>query len=238
MFCRPELPWLSFCILATYCFDTVFHAPMYFSMQFVKHFSSPEESEVPGFGTQRSKQCSFSFSTRRRAFCMAASCWIWRMICILLQSASVYGLGDLVRGGKHTGHFERQTCRSRLMSPFCRMYEVGDQKTRRSGIPMLVRSRCSFSKKLSTSRAPGPSHLDFLGSAPPPPQTPAVRGKATHHHRGQEPTTLKPQHVPVSLLHNSKLQLTAAILLPSATEARSSCILSATRRFREATAWG
>jgi hypothetical protein len=203
---------------------------MYFSMQFVKHFSSPDESEVPGFGTQRSKQCSFSFSTRRRAFCMAASCWIWRMICILLCNASVYGLSGWVRAGKHTGHSGRQTCRNRLMSPFCRIREVGEYEIGCSEYPMLVRAWCSFSKKLSTSRAPVPSHLDFLGSAPPP-QTPAARGKATHHHRGQEPTTLKPQHVSVSLLCHSKLRFTAAILLPSTAEASSSCILSATRRF-------
>lgn len=34
---------------------------MYFSMQAVKQDSSPFESEVPGLGTQRSKQCSLSF---------------------------------------------------------------------------------------------------------------------------------------------------------------------------------
>ena len=61
MFCSPAADWLSLCIRATYCFDTVFHALMYFSMQFVKHVSSPLESDVPGFGTQRSKQCSLSF---------------------------------------------------------------------------------------------------------------------------------------------------------------------------------
>lgn len=55
------LCWDSLCIRATYCFDTVFHELMYFSMQFVKQFSSPLESEVPGLGTQRSKQCSLSF---------------------------------------------------------------------------------------------------------------------------------------------------------------------------------
>jgi hypothetical protein len=46
---------------ATYCFETVFQAVMYFSMQVVKHDSSPLESEEPGLGTQRSKQCSLSF---------------------------------------------------------------------------------------------------------------------------------------------------------------------------------
>lgn len=34
---------------------------MYFSIQAVKHVSSPFESEAPGLGTQRSKQCSFNF---------------------------------------------------------------------------------------------------------------------------------------------------------------------------------
>ena len=53
--------WLSLCILATYCLLTVFQALMYFSMQFVKQPSSPLDSEVPGLGTQRSKQCSLSF---------------------------------------------------------------------------------------------------------------------------------------------------------------------------------
>ncbi len=34
---------------------------MYFSMQSVKQVVSDEESELPGLGTQRSKQCSLSF---------------------------------------------------------------------------------------------------------------------------------------------------------------------------------
>lgn len=76
---------------------------MYFSMHVVKQVSSPLEREVPGLGTQRSKQCSLSFwefqisisiflfldacsertSTSWRAFCIAASCWIWRMMVVL-----------------------------------------------------------------------------------------------------------------------------------------------------------
>jgi hypothetical protein len=96
---------------ATYCFDTVFQACIYFSMHEVKQVSSPFERDAPGLGTQRSKQCSFNFyriksvinlafqnerigswivflnclrtSTSMRAFCMAASCCTWRMICCL-----------------------------------------------------------------------------------------------------------------------------------------------------------
>ena len=52
---------LSLCIRATYCLLTVFQALMYFSMHDLKQPSSPLESEVPGLGTQRSKQCSFNF---------------------------------------------------------------------------------------------------------------------------------------------------------------------------------
>lgn len=52
---------LSLCIRATYCLLTVFQALMYFSMHDLKQPSSALESEVPGLGTQRSKQCSFSF---------------------------------------------------------------------------------------------------------------------------------------------------------------------------------
>jgi hypothetical protein len=98
---------LSRCIRATYCLLTVFQALMYFSMQLLKQPSSPLDRLVPGLGTQRSKQCSLSFwtsqygcaieeypwegpgrstSTSMRAFCMAASCCTWRMICILLSS--------------------------------------------------------------------------------------------------------------------------------------------------------
>lgn len=42
---------------------------MYFSMQDVKQVSSPFEREVPGFGTQRSKQCSLSFYKDIRKDC-------------------------------------------------------------------------------------------------------------------------------------------------------------------------
>lgn len=95
--------WLSRCIRATYCLDTVFHELMYFSMHAVKQPSSPLEREVPGLGTQRSKQCSFSFwgmleremqagylmcctSTSMRAFCMAASCWTCAMMALFLYT--------------------------------------------------------------------------------------------------------------------------------------------------------
>lgn len=111
---------LSRCIRATYCLLTVFQALMYFSMQLLKQPSSPLDSEAPGLGTQRSKQCSLSFwkhcqnksrrlgnekhgngrvcrtSTSMRAFCMAASCCTWRMICILLSSAIVMNLRSLI----------------------------------------------------------------------------------------------------------------------------------------------
>jgi len=62
---------------ATYCLETVFQAAMYFSMQELKHDSSPREREVEGFGTQRSKQCSFTFSINCLAFIIAASCLTW-----------------------------------------------------------------------------------------------------------------------------------------------------------------
>lgn len=51
----------SSCILWMYCLLTVFHAAMYFSIQLVKQLSSPFERFPPGFGTQRSKQCSLIF---------------------------------------------------------------------------------------------------------------------------------------------------------------------------------
>lgn len=51
----------SFCNRCTYCLDTVFQAAMYFSMQDEKQVCSPLEREDEGFGTQRSKQCSFIF---------------------------------------------------------------------------------------------------------------------------------------------------------------------------------
>ena len=40
---------------------TLFQAAMYFSMQFVMHVCSLLDREAPGFGTQRSKQASWSF---------------------------------------------------------------------------------------------------------------------------------------------------------------------------------
>lgn len=56
------MPPAEFCCnLATYCRLTTFQAAMYFSMHWEKQVSSPLDSEVPGLGTQRSKQCSFSF---------------------------------------------------------------------------------------------------------------------------------------------------------------------------------
>lgn len=44
---------------------------MYFSMHWVKQVSSPLDSEVPGLGTQRSKQCSFNFCIWARALSLA-----------------------------------------------------------------------------------------------------------------------------------------------------------------------
>lgn len=51
----------SFCNRCTYCLETVFQADMYFSMHDEKQVCSPLEREDEGFGTQRSKQCSFTF---------------------------------------------------------------------------------------------------------------------------------------------------------------------------------
>lgn len=44
-----------------YVLLTVFHAAMYFCMQWVRHVVSPLESEAPGLLTHFSKQCSFTF---------------------------------------------------------------------------------------------------------------------------------------------------------------------------------
>jgi len=44
-----------------YCLLTVFHAAIYFSMQLVMQDSSVFDRLDPGFGTQRSKQCSLIF---------------------------------------------------------------------------------------------------------------------------------------------------------------------------------
>ena len=57
----PTIPPLSFCMRATYCLDTVFHAAIYFSMHMVKQPSSLRLSDRPGVGTHFSKQCSLSF---------------------------------------------------------------------------------------------------------------------------------------------------------------------------------
>jgi len=56
---------------------------MYFSMQDEKQVSSPRDSDAPGLGTQRSKQCSFIFSINCRALTMAASCRTWFMSWVL-----------------------------------------------------------------------------------------------------------------------------------------------------------
>lgn len=49
------------CKCPKYCLLVVFHAAMYFSMQFVKVVCSEEEMEEPGLGIARSKQCSLTF---------------------------------------------------------------------------------------------------------------------------------------------------------------------------------
>jgi len=104
-----------FCKCPKYCLLVVFHAAMYFSMQFVKVVCSEEEMEEPGLGMARSKQCSLTFceravsnnramdlplfccgvkgllevrqltSTRNRAFCRAAC---WRTCCMTSVFAS------------------------------------------------------------------------------------------------------------------------------------------------------
>lgn len=203
---------------------------MYFSMQLVKHVSSPFESEVPGLGTHRSKQCSFSFSTSMRAFCMAASCWIWRMICVLLKSHQHAVDVRTKKAKRRTGHWGRQTCRSRLMSPFCRMCDgcrCGD-----GGRFYLMRYglRCSFSKKLSTSRAPvwrtwtfsaalrnHGTRLDPCSSA----ERPLITTAASNHPPLRNySSTLACPFFPFSQLHH-----TAARPLHSPIEAQSSFIL-------------
>lgn len=54
-------PYMPFCTWLRYCLLVAFHAPMYFSMQLLKQVCSPDDSEEPGVGTQRSKQCSLIF---------------------------------------------------------------------------------------------------------------------------------------------------------------------------------
>jgi len=56
----PPAP-APFCKCPKYCLLVVFHAAMYFSMQFVKVVCSEEEMEEPGLGIARSKQCSLTF---------------------------------------------------------------------------------------------------------------------------------------------------------------------------------
>ena len=55
------MPPAPFCKCPKYCLLVVFHAAMYFSMQFVKVVCSEDEMEEPGLGMARSKQCSLTF---------------------------------------------------------------------------------------------------------------------------------------------------------------------------------
>jgi hypothetical protein len=57
-------PAAPFCKCPKYCLLVVFHAAMYFSMQFVKLVCSAEEMDEPGLGIARSKQCSLTFCIR------------------------------------------------------------------------------------------------------------------------------------------------------------------------------
>lgn len=57
----PAPPPAVFCIRPIYCLLTVFHAAIYFSIHVVKHFSSLDDSEVPGVGMHFSKQWLFIF---------------------------------------------------------------------------------------------------------------------------------------------------------------------------------
>lgn len=55
---------ILFCSVPTrrvYVRLTVFQKAMYFSMQSVRQACSPADMEVPGLGTQASKQCSLTF---------------------------------------------------------------------------------------------------------------------------------------------------------------------------------
>ena len=60
---QPHMPPAPapFCKCPKYCLLVVFHAAMYFSMQFVKAVCSEDEMEEPGLGIARSKQCSLTF---------------------------------------------------------------------------------------------------------------------------------------------------------------------------------
>ena len=57
----PPTPAPLCCKCPKYCLLVVFHAAMYFSMQFVKAVCSEDEMEEPGLGMARSKQCSLTF---------------------------------------------------------------------------------------------------------------------------------------------------------------------------------
>jgi hypothetical protein len=57
----PPTPAPLCCKCPKYCLLVVFHAAMYFSMQFVKAVCSEDEMEEPGLGIARSKQCSLTF---------------------------------------------------------------------------------------------------------------------------------------------------------------------------------
>lgn len=65
----PPAP-APFCKCPKYCLLVVFHAAMYFSMQFVKVVCSEDEMEEPGLGMARSKQCSLTFCNEVSENCM------------------------------------------------------------------------------------------------------------------------------------------------------------------------
>lgn len=88
----PPTPAPLCCKCPKYCLLVVFHAAMYFSMQFVKAVCSEDEMEEPGLGMARSKQCSLTLSTRKRAFCRAAC---WRTCCMTSVFASRAILGGI-----------------------------------------------------------------------------------------------------------------------------------------------
>ena len=61
----PPTPAPLCCKCPKYCLLVVFHAAMYFSMQFVKAVCSDDEMEEPGLGMARSKQCSLTFCSEK-----------------------------------------------------------------------------------------------------------------------------------------------------------------------------
>lgn len=84
---------------------------MYFSMHAEKQVCSPLEREDEGFGTQRSKQCSFTFCNGRQTMVRTVTVsekYLYQLSCIYhgsFLSDLVHELGFWVGGGVEGVHF-------------------------------------------------------------------------------------------------------------------------------------